>query len=103
MSGGATRHVVEMTRVPPPLTAIVRPVAVTATVIFMHGLGDTCVGWVDAVTEFWAPSLPYVKFILPSAPERPITLNGGMHMPGWYDIRSLSGDRAKERCEGIDE
>lgn len=32
------------------------------------------------------------KFILPTAPERPISLNRGMPMPGWSDIFGLHSD-----------
>lgn len=61
----------------------------TATVIFLHGLGDTRDGWSFAV-ENWRrrQRLDEVKFILPQAPSIPITVNGGMRMPGWYDIVS---------------
>ena len=31
-----------------------------------------------------------VKWIFPTAPTIPITLNGGMRMTGWYDINDLS-------------
>lgn len=34
-----------------------------------------------------------VKFIFPNAPTIPITVNGGMRMPGWYDIQDF-GDIA---------
>ncbi|KAF8979071.1 hypothetical protein BGZ46_005838 [Entomortierella lignicola] len=34
--------------------------------------------------------LPHVKFIFPNAPIMPVTLNYGMQMPSWYDIKSLS-------------
>lgn len=67
----------------------------------MHGLGDTAEGWIDVAAGLLARELPHVKFILPTAPVRPITLNGGYPMPGWYDIKSLSADRAKESCDGI--
>ncbi|KAK3383588.1 Phospholipase/carboxylesterase/thioesterase [Lasiosphaeria ovina] len=65
----------------------------TATVIFVHGLGDTGHGWSDAV-ENWRrrQRLEEVKFILPHAPAIPITCNWGMRMPGWYDIVSLDGN-----------
>lgn len=63
----------------------------TATVIFVHGLGDTGHGWAGAV-ENWRrrQRLDEVKFILPHAPSIPITCNMGMRMPGWYDIVSPS-------------
>ncbi|CAI4210836.1 unnamed protein product [Parascedosporium putredinis] len=64
----------------------------TATVIFAHGLGDTGYGWQSAV-ENWRrrQRLDHVKFILPHAPSMPITANGGMAMPGWFDIKELNG------------
>lgn len=47
----------------------------TATVIFVHGLGDTGHGWSDAV-EMWRrrQKLNEIKFILPHAPVIPITM-----------------------------
>ncbi|KAI0125292.1 Phospholipase/carboxylesterase/thioesterase [Xylariales sp. AK1849] len=64
----------------------------TATVIFVHGLGDTGYGWSSAVENWRRRSrLEEVKFILPHAPQIPITCNGGMRMPGWYDILALTG------------
>eukprot|EP01127_Copromyxa_protea_P014516 TRINITY_DN4056_c0_g2_i2.p1 TRINITY_DN4056_c0_g2~~TRINITY_DN4056_c0_g2_i2.p1 ORF type:complete len:190 (-),score=45.73 TRINITY_DN4056_c0_g2_i2:27-596(-) len=44
---------------------------------------------------------PSVKFVLPTAPNRPVTLNGGMMMPAWYDIKGLSEDRLSEDFEGL--
>lgn len=66
----------------------------TATVIFAHGLGDTGYGWAAQV-ENWRrrQRLDHVKFILPHAPTIPITVNMGMSMPGWYDIKAFGGDR----------
>ncbi|KAK3905024.1 acyl-protein thioesterase [Staphylotrichum tortipilum] len=65
----------------------------TATVIFIHGLGDTGRGWGGAV-ENWRrrQRLDEVKFILPHAPSIPITCNWGMKMPGWYDIQRIDGN-----------
>jgi predicted esterase len=74
----------------------------TATVILSHGLGDTADGWSDAALEM-ARHLPHIKWILPTAPSSPVTLNGGMRMPSWYDIESLSTTRSKQECKGIDE
>ncbi|KAL1894618.1 hypothetical protein Cpir12675_003607 [Ceratocystis pirilliformis] len=52
----------------------------TATVIFAHGLGDTCAGWIDVVRNWRLRSkLNQVKFVLPNAPTIPVTcesLNG---------------------------
>ncbi|KAK0613138.1 Phospholipase/carboxylesterase/thioesterase [Bombardia bombarda] len=64
----------------------------TATVIFIHGLGDTGHGWADAV-ENWRrrQRLDEVKFVLPHAPPIAITAYWGMKMPGWYDIAVVDG------------
>jgi lysophospholipase-1 len=47
----------------------------TATVIFCHGLGDSGNGWTDTV-HLWMRKqrLNEVKFILPHAPQIPITV-----------------------------
>ena len=46
----------------------------TATVIFVHGLGDTGHGWSSAVENWRRRSrLNEVKFVLPHAPQIPIT------------------------------
>ena len=42
------------------------------------------------------------KFILPTAPTRPITLNMGMQMTGWADITGLSIN-SREDKKGMDE
>ena len=73
----------------------------SATVIVLHGLGDSSDGWID-VAQRWHRAMPWAKFIVPSARSRPITMNGGFTMPGWYDIVGLD-DRAGESCDGIEE
>lgn len=72
----------------------------TACVIFSHGLGDTGHGWAQGFEEL-ADTLPHVKFVFPTARQIPVTLNGGMHMPAWYDIKNL-GARMKDEAEGIE-
>ena len=74
----------------------------TATFIGpIHGLGDTNMGWAQQAMMLHQ-QLPWVKFVLPNAPTSPVTLNGGMAMPSWYDITDLT-DRAGQECAGIDE
>ena len=46
--------------------------------------------------------MPYAKFILPTAPTQPVTMNMGMSMPSWYDITGLD-ERSNENCKGIEE
>ncbi|KAJ1999442.1 hypothetical protein GGI04_004570 [Coemansia thaxteri] len=45
--------------------------------------------------------MPHVKFILPHAPEQPVTLNGGFRMPSWYDIQSLNRIASNEDEDGM--
>ena len=54
----------------------------------MHGLGDSGMGWADAFANYCAD--PNVRYIFPSAKEMPVTLNMGMSMPSWFDIKELS-------------
>ena len=58
----------------------------TATLIFLHGLGDTGHGWAEAMNSI-RPD--FLKIVCPTAPSIPVTLNMGMRMPAWYDIRTL--------------
>jgi len=60
-----------------------------ACVIWLHGLGDSGHGFAPIVPELKLPDTMAVKFIFPHAPERPVTINGGMRMRAWYDIKSL--------------
>ncbi|KAI9821577.1 MAG: hypothetical protein M1832_003251 [Thelocarpon impressellum] len=63
----------------------------TATVIMAHGLGDSGAGWISLAQNFRRlQKFEHVSFIFPNAPSIPITANGGMRMPGWYDISSFT-------------
>lgn len=68
-------------------------------VIWMHGLGDTADGWASMMPGL---DLAQTKFILPTAKTRPISLNGGMPMPGWSDISGLQSSD-KEDSKGFGE
>lgn len=54
-----------------------------ASIIMLHGLGAD--GF-DLAPVAQALNLPGVRFILPHAEPRPVTINGGYVMPAWYDI-----------------
>lgn len=62
---------------------------VKALVIWMHGLGDSGHGFAPIVPSLNLPDSLGVRFVFPHAPERPITINGGAVMRGWYDIASF--------------
>ncbi|KAJ1955519.1 hypothetical protein IWQ62_005510, partial [Dispira parvispora] len=66
----------------------------------MHGLGDSGHGWAPVFRDIRG-FLPHVKFIFPHASVQPVTLNGGMAMPSWYDIFTLDKINAKEDREGM--
>lgn len=61
---------------------------VTSSVIWLHGLG--------ADGNDFAPLVPHLglsehtRFIFPHAPSIPVTINGGITMPAWYDILEMS-------------
>lgn len=72
----------------------------SAIVSFCHGLGDTCAGWAQGMEYEVAPKVPHALFILPTAANQPVSMNMGMAMPAWYDIKGL-GERASEDPEGV--
>lgn len=61
---------------------------VTASVIWMHGLGADGYDFVDIIPELQLPRTLGVRFIFPHAPQRPVTINGGYVMRAWYDLLS---------------
>ena len=48
----------------------------TATLIFLHGLGDTGHGWASTLAEV---RQSHVKIVCPTANTIPVTLNSGIH------------------------
>jgi phospholipase/carboxylesterase len=68
-----------------------------ASVIFLHGLG--------ADGHDFEPVVPMlrtegVRFVFPHAPRLPVTINGGLVMPAWYDIKSFRFDDPEREDEG---
>ncbi len=70
--------------------------APTHAVIWLHGLG--------ADGSDFVPVLPLLgitkptRFIFPNAPVQPVTVNGGMAMPSWYDIYEMQIERKIDRA-----
>lgn len=63
-------------------------------IIWLHGLGATSSDFPPIVPELGLESKRPIRFIFPQAPNRAITINGGMVMPGWYDIKGVDiGDK----------
>jgi phospholipase/carboxylesterase len=72
----------------------------TCSVIWLHGLGADGNDFMPIIPELHLPGNPAIRFVFPSAPSMPVTVNGGYVMPAWYDIigRNLMD---QEDTEGI--
>lgn len=58
----------------------------SACVIWLHGLGADGHDFASAIT---ALDLPQLRFVLPHAPYRAVTINNGHRMRAWYDLYGL--------------
>ena len=69
------------------------------TIVWVHGLGDSGSGWAHLKNEL---RLPGVEYILPDAPDNPVSCNNGARMPSWMDLAKIPvamGD--KNDVEGL--
>jgi phospholipase/carboxylesterase len=66
------------------------------SVIWLHGLGADGNDFVPIVSALNLPDELPLRFIFPTAPLQPVTLNNGYIMRAWYDIVGLS---MKERTD----
>ena len=69
----------EHIEIPPPVPA-------RSTVIWLHGLGADGHDFEQIVPELKLAEDSSIRFIFPHAPIRPITINDGAEMHGWYDF-----------------
>ncbi len=58
-------------------------------VIWMHGLGANGHDFEPIVPELVGADWPPLRFVFPHAPTRAVTVNNGMRMPAWYDIKGF--------------
>ena len=70
------------------------------SVLWLHGLGADGHDFEPVVPLL---DLPDVRFVFPNAPARPVTINGGMVMPAWYDILHIGGPPSGERRPDVRE
>lgn len=73
-------------------SVVIEPLAAgspDAVVIWLHGLGADGHDFEGIVAQLQLPPALNIRFIFPHAPIQPVTINGGMEMRSWYDIRSL--------------
>jgi phospholipase/carboxylesterase len=61
-----------------------------AAVIWLHGLGADGHDFEPIVPQLVSRGERAWRFVFPNAPVRPVTLNGGMRMRAWYDIKGLN-------------
>ncbi|KAG9312021.1 Phospholipase/Carboxylesterase-domain-containing protein [Chiua virens] len=73
----------------PPTCVVTSTTQHTATVIFLHGLGQSGLDWRPAVDTI-KDELPHIKWLLPNAPIRSMTVNDGQKRPGWFDLVSFN-------------
>lgn len=66
-----------------------------AAVIWLHGLGANGHDFPPIVGELGLGSHA-IRFVFPHAPAIPVTINGGMVMPAWYDILGMDFDRRND-------
>jgi phospholipase/carboxylesterase len=57
-----------------------------AVLIILHGLGADGTDFIPMCDALDLASHGPVRCVMPRAPERPVTINGGMRMRAWYDI-----------------
>jgi phospholipase/carboxylesterase len=69
-----------------------------SSVVWLHGLGADGHDFEPIVPELKLPDDPAVRFVFPHAPLRPVTINGGMAMRAWYDIRSFDRDGPEDEA-----
>lgn len=79
---------------PMPTVEVPARGAPRGSVVWLHGLGADGHDFEPVVPLL---ELPDVRFVFPTAPSRPVTINGGMVMPAWYDILHIGGPPSGER------
>ena len=79
------------------------------SVIWLHGLGADAGDFWPIVPELNLPASPAWRFVLPNAPVRPVTINGGVPMRAWFDVlardsyRPLDNDGIAASCRALEE
>ena len=69
-----------------------------ATVIVLHGLGADGTDFLPFADEIDLSAIGPVRWLLPRAAVRPVTVNNGHRMRAWYDIYAF-GAQTSSPCE----
>lgn len=72
--------------------------AVSATIVMLHGLGADGTDFLPMADEIDLSPVGAVRWVLPRAPMRPVTINGGYVMRAWYDILGTELDRREDEA-----
>jgi len=67
-----------------------------AAIIWLHGLGADGHDFEPVVPELVPQGSRAWRFVFPNAPVRPVTINGGMRMRAWYDIKGVDRGVAED-------
>jgi len=67
-----------------------------ACVIVLHGLGADGNDFVPICEQLELDAVGPVRYVLPHAPQRSVTINGGYVMRAWYDILALGGQGGED-------
>jgi phospholipase/carboxylesterase len=67
-----------------------------STVIWLHGLGADGHDFEAVVPELVRRGERALRFVLPHARRRPVTINGGVSMRAWYDIVGFERHAAQD-------
>ncbi len=67
-----------------------------ATLIVLHGLGADGTDFIPMCDALDLTAVGAVRFVMPRAPERPVTLNNGYRMRAWYDILGTDLQRRED-------
>jgi phospholipase/carboxylesterase len=70
----------------------------TATLIVLHGLGADGSDFIPLCDALDLSAVGPVRFVLPRAAERPVTINGGYRMRAWYDILGTETQRREDEA-----
>lgn len=67
-------------------------------VIWLHGLGADGHDFEPVIPMLGLRGVAGIRFVFPHAPVRAVTLNAGMRMRAWYDIRGLQLSRDQDEA-----
>ena len=81
----------------PDAVEVVRGQDPTGSVIWLHGLGADGHDFEPIVPELALPDSLSLRFVFPHAPVQPVTVNGGMAMRSWYDIKGFDAQGRADR------